>query len=170
MSSKHKVYRWFPIVLLLLLLIPGCTSKPGLTQDDNYSIDVISPKGPAQNIPVRLKWNSNRVVVQKLLMETTFILSDLQTTENPPDESVLTTSTVMLRAQFPQSRVFNLNIDNHVQELNLNSIEIEVEGPHQSRVILNETVILQGIPDSNLKPAFDEFMTMLSTSTSGNDY
>lgn len=170
MSSKHKIYRWFALSLLLLLLIPGCTSKPGLTQDDNYSIVVISPKGQTQNIPVRLKWNSNMVVMQKLLMEATFVLSDLQTTENPQDESALANSTVMLKAQFPQSRVFDLNIDKYVQELKLDSIAIEVEGPNQGRVILNETITLQGIPDSNLKPAFDEFMNMLCTSTSGNSY
>ncbi|AHF06721.1 hypothetical protein DESME_06350 [Desulfitobacterium metallireducens DSM 15288] len=153
-------------MLLLLLFISGCASKPGLTQDDNYSIVVISPKGQVQNIPVQLKWNSNKVVVQNLLMETTFILSDLRTSENPPNESALANSTVLLKAQFPQSRVFNLNIDGRVQDFNLDSIEIEVEGPHQGRVILNETQTLQGIPDSNLKPTFDEFMNMLRTSTS----
>ncbi|HVJ50368.1 hypothetical protein [Desulfitobacterium sp.] len=167
MSRNPKIYRWFALLLLLLLLIPGCASKSGLTQDDNYSITVISPNGQTQNIPVRLSWNSNMVVVQKLLMEATFIISDLQTKENPLDESNLADkSTILLKAQFSQSRVFHLTIDEHVQDLKLNSIKIEVAGLHPGRVILNEDMILQGIPDPNLKPAFDEFINMLRTSTS----
>lgn len=161
MRTKHKVLRWVALALLLLLLIPGCSAKTGLKQDDSYSIIVISPKGQSQTFPVKLSWNSNRVVLEKLLIEATFVLSDLHTSENPADASALSQSTVMLRASFPQSRVFTLTIDDRPRDLDLNSIEIEVEGAHQGRVILNDTLILQGIPDPSLKPAFDEFLNML---------
>lgn len=161
LKTKHKVLHWAVLTLIILLLIPGCSAKTGLKQDDSYSIVVISPKGESQNFPVKLSWNSNMVVMQKLLMEATFVLSDLHTSENPPKASALPQSTVMLRASFPQSRIFTLTIDNQSRDLDLNSIEIEVEGPHQGRVILNDTLILQGIPDPSLKPAFDEFLNML---------
>lgn len=168
MSRNHNITLRFVLLLLLLLLLPGCANKSGLTQDDNYSITVISPQGVARNIPVQLRWNANMVVVQKLLMEATFVISDLKTAEKPPDPAALANSTVLLKVQFPQSRVFTLTIDKQVQELTLDSIEIEVEGPQPGRVILNGSRTLQGITDPNLKPAFDEFMNMLNASTSGN--
>lgn len=161
LRTKYKVLRWIALTLLLLLLIPGCSTKTGLKQDDSYSIIVISPKGQSQTFPVKLNWNSNRVVMQKLLIEATFVLSDLHTSQNPADTSALSQSTVMLRASFPQSRIFSLTIDDQLRDLDLTSIEIEVEGPYQGRVILNDTLVLQGIPDPSLKPAFDEFLNML---------
>ena len=161
LNTKRKTLRWVALTLLLLLFIPGCSNKSGLKQEDSYSIIVISPKGQSQIFPVKLSWNSNRVVMQKLLMEATFVLSDLHTLENPDESSALSQATVWLRVSFPQSRTFNLTIDNKPRDLDLNSIEIEVEGPHQGRVILNDTLILQGIPDPSLKPAFDEFLNML---------
>lgn len=170
MRRTHKFYRWLALLLLLLLLIPGCKSKSGLTQDDNYSITLISPKGQVQSFPVQLSWNSNMVVVQKFLMEATFTLSDLHTIKNTSANAkvsevseLLSDKTVLIRAQFPESRVFNLTIDEEVHDLLLDSIEIEVDGSHPGRVILNDTLIFQGIPDTNLKPSFDEFLKMLRT-------
>lgn len=172
------MYGWIGLVLLLLLFIPGCTEKPVLTREDTYSIIVISPQGQAQNIPVQFSWNSNFAVLQKLLIEASFVLSDLHSKENPPVESSLSQSTVMLQAHFPKSRDVNLTVDDHPMTLHLDSIEIEVDGPHQGRIILNQTpnenlkqnlnptIILQGIPDPNLKPTFDDFMDMLRNSTS----
>lgn len=103
-------------------------------------------------------------------MEATFTLSDLHTIKSTSANAkvseaseLLSDKTVLIKAQFPESRVFNLTIDEEVQDLTLNSIEIEVDGSQPGRVILNDTLIFQGIPDPNLKPSFDEFLKMLRT-------
>lgn len=185
MRRTHRFYCWSALLLLLLLLVPGCKSKSGLTQHDNYTITIISPQGDPQSFPVQLSWNSNMVVVQKFLMEATFTLSDLNTPESPSLEStppsnpseiapeLLTSdeldkneqpqkSTVLIKALFPESRIFNLTINDNSEELILDSIEIEIEGSQPGRVILNDHLILQGINDPNLKPAFDELLKMLN--------
>lgn len=179
MSHTHKFYRWFAFLLIVLLIIPGCKSKSGLTQDDNYSITVISRHGEIQSSPVQLSWNSNMVVVQKFLMEATFTLSDLHTMENRSNKSnksndingeseITNMGTILIKAQFPESRVFNLTIDDQSRELTLDSIEIEIDGSQPGRVILNDALTLQGIPDPNLKPSFDELVKMLHGTTPEN--
>lgn len=168
MSGTRKFYRWLALLLLLLLLIPGCKGKSGLSQDDNYSITTVSPQGQSQSFPVELSWNSNMVVVQKFLMEATFTLSDLHTIDQPLDKSSETKSPnksiILIKAKFPQSRVFNLTINGKAQDLTLDSIEIEVDGPQPGRVTLNDTYVLQGIPNPNLKNTFDELLKMLRAS------
>lgn len=188
MRRTYRFFRWSVLLLILLLLVPGCKSKSGLTQDDNYTISIVSPQGQTQSIPVQLGWNSNMVVVQKFLMEATFTLSDLHTLKTPSQESEPPAnpteiaskpleadkldqnkgpakSTVTVKAIFPESRVFYLTINDRNEELTLNSIEIEIDGSQPGRVILNDHQILQGIPDPNLKPSFDEFLKMLNGTT-----
>jgi hypothetical protein len=62
-----------------VLLISGCAGRPLLTKDNSYSIITVAPDGEAQSIPIKLSWNSNFAVMQKLLLEASFVLSDLHT-------------------------------------------------------------------------------------------
>lgn len=198
-------------VLSLLFLISGCTGRPFLTQDNSYSIIKVSPEGEIQKTPIQLTWNSNYAVLQKLLLEASFVLSDLHTQSSPEDGSTDTphskngslrdklsestslksrtsllknqepkkieepeetseavtepsSETVLLEANFPQARRFNLMIDGEQFTLDISSVQIEVKGKDPGRVILNREVTLQGILNPNLIPSFDEFTEMLRKS------
>lgn len=70
--------------------------------------------------------------------------------------------TILLEATFPESKSFELMIDNKTTSLEISSIQIEVIGDHPSRVVLNDTFFLQGIENPNLKPAFAQFIEMLN--------
>lgn len=193
--NRRRLSSWAGI-LALLFLISGCAGRPYLTQDNSYSIIKVSPEGETQKTPIQLTWNSNAAVMQKLLLEASFVLSDLHTqlgpekestdNENPNTESsesefskatqlisgtlnlenpkVITepiSDIVLLEANFPQAKQFNLIIDDEEYTLDISSIQIEVEGNNPGRVILNQVLTLQGIPNPNLIRSFDEFTQML---------
>lgn len=229
MINLRRLSTWAGI-LGLLLLISGCAGRPFLSQDNSYSIIKVSPVGEIQKTPIQLTWNSNAAVMQKLLLEASFVLSDLHTLKSreiesidtpPPDnesstdeineatplsslssipenqepkesiesneshesvkphepvetkeDSVLLTEplidTVLLEANFPQTKRFNLMIDGEQLLFDISSLQIEVKGKNPGRVILNREVILQGIRNPNLVPSFDEFIKMLNKTKEKN--
>lgn len=171
MSTRRKA--WTSILLLLLLFVSGCTGRPYLTKENSYSIYINTPEGETQKIPIQLSWNTNVAVMQKLLLEASFVLSDLQTQSAPvkesqdelskasQDETAAKENTIILEANFPKPKSFDLTIDNQSIVMEVSSLQIEVDGPHPGRVILNQEILLQGIPNPNLKPAYNEFMAMI---------
>lgn len=208
LTNLRRLSAWVGI-LVLLLLMSGCTSRPFLTKDNSYSIVKVSPEGKTQKTPIQLTWNSNAAVLQKLLLEASFVLGDLHTHLNPdkvssegelaektpltseatsqeikdntqkqevpksqvqvsevPSQAITNpvAETVLLEANFPQAKQFNLLIDDEQYTLDISSIQIEVEGKNPGRVILNQVLVLQGIPNSNLQSSFKEFIEMLKKS------
>lgn len=71
------------------------------------------------------------------------------------------TETILLEAAFPEAKPFELLIDDELTILEISSIQIEVIGNYPGRVILNQDIILQGIPNPNLESSFSEFLKML---------
>ncbi|WP_407308697.1 hypothetical protein [Desulfosporosinus sp. SB140] len=115
---------------------------------------------------VQLPWNANMAVMQKLLLESSFVLSDLHTPSpqelaksDPPP-----TTTVSLQANYPQPKRMSFVVDGHVLTLDVQSLQIEVEGANVGQVTINRTLVLQGINDPNLQPAFEELIKMLHNS------
>ncbi|MEL1135847.1 hypothetical protein AAC978_11740 [Desulfitobacterium sp. THU1] len=72
------------------------------------------------------------------------------------------TETVLLEATFPEAKSFELLIDDELTTLDITNVQIEVTGLHPGRVILNQTMFLQGIPNPNLESAFKQFLVMLA--------
>lgn len=213
-------------LILLLFILSGCADRPFLTKEGTYSIVSVSPEDTIQRTPIELTWNSNIAVMQKLLLEASFVLSDLHSIPEagpgealaqgdlasaPPKQSedalVLSeeratitadalepakdplaskedgqatpnasdggsadenpgslpgepTWTVLLEATFPEVKPFELLIDNELKTLHISSIQIEVIGNHPSRVLLNQSIVLQGIANPNLQSAFEEYLKM----------
>ena len=142
----------------------GCSSKPFLTQDCTYEIVYVSPSGQTQTDPVNLPWNTNMAVMQKVLLESSFVLSDLHTPNKSPATSALNKSpsaTTSLLADFSEPRSMTFLVDQTNLTLNVKTIQIEVEGDDVGLVTINETIILQGINNPNLQPAFKQLVKML---------
>jgi len=194
-------------IFVLLIFVGGCAERPFLTKDNSYSILKVSPEGETQKYPIQLSWNSNVAVMQKLLLEASFVLSDLHTQLNtdivsqkdelnkvtqptneplnqeitppPPEpepskviegevheispEKMATpkSDTILLEANFPRAKKFNLVIDDKQYTLDISSIQIEVEGEDPGQVIINQTMVLQGIPNTSLQSSYEEFTKML---------
>lgn len=199
MINLRRLSAWAGI-LVLLIFVGGCAERPFLTKDNSYSILKVSPDGETQKYPIQLSWNSNVAVMQKLLLEASFVLSDLHTptietlnqeSEEVPLKQEITKSkgteaevsegtkaevsevspetmvvpkndTILLEANFLQPKKFNLLIDDKQNILDIYSIQIEVEGDNPGQVILNQAIVLQGIPDTNLKASYEEFTKMLN--------
>lgn len=180
---RKRQYFWMGLLLISLLWINGCTGRPFLTQDNSYSIHMIPSAGEEQKIPIQLSWDDNAAVMQKLLLEASFVLSDLKTelddeaktlkhgasdSTNDPHKSGIepirfeteSQNTINLVANFPQVKQFNLVIDKEPIILDISSLEIEVNGKHPGRVVINQTLVLQGIYNPNLQPAYAEFIKM----------
>lgn len=192
-------------LILLLFILSGCADRPFLTKEGAYSIVSISAEDTIQRTPIELTWNSNIAVMQKLLLEASFVLSDLHSIpETEPGETLAqdeaslgqteestaalteaiepaqglnelkgdskaeipdslpgeTAGAVLLEATFPEVKSFELLIDNELKTLHISSIQIEVIGNHPSRVLLNQSIVLQGIPNPNLQSAFEEYLKM----------
>lgn len=99
-------------------------------------------------------------IMQKLLLESSFVLSDLHTPstlDTPPDYP----KTTMLQANYPEPKRMTFSVDDHTLTLDVRSLQIEVGGANVGRVILNQTLILQGINNPNLQPAFEALTNML---------
>lgn len=207
MINLRRLSTWAGI-FVLLIFVGGCAERPFLTKDNSCSILKVSPEGVTQKYPIQLSWNSNAAVMQKLLLEASFVLSDLHTltsetlnqeSEKAPLKPEITKSkvpvaevskvpvvkigerteaevgevspekvvtpkkgTILLEANFPQAKKFNLLIDDKQNILDISSIQIEVEGDHPGQVIINQTMVLQGIPNTNLQASYEEFTKMLN--------
>ena len=150
-------------VLFSSLFLSGCSERPFLKQDGSYVILTISPSGTTQSELIELPWNTNMAIMQKLLLESSFVLSDLHT----PTPSALKPSvndplgTTNLQANFPEPKRMTFNVDDHILTLDVQSLQIEVKGASVGQVTINQTIILQGINNPNLQPAFDALTEML---------
>ena len=146
-------------VFLSSLFLSGCSAKPFLTQDGTYVILSISPTGMTQSELIELPWNTNMAIMQKLLLESSFVLSDLHTPLQTP--SFLKTSinvplkTTILQANFAEPKRMSFLVDQQALTLDIQSLQIEVEGANIGQVTLNKTIKLQGINNPNLQPAFE---------------
>lgn len=149
------------VVILSTLFLNGCTPKPFLTQDSSYVILSTSPSGMTQSEFIDLPWNSNMAVMQNFLLECSFVLSDLHT---PSDQelSVNTQSkSTSIQANFPQPKRMKFIVDQRVTTLDVQSLQIVVEGARVGQVTINQTIVLQGINNPNLQPVFKELKDML---------
>lgn len=99
-------------------------------------------------------------VMQKLLIESSFVLSDLHTpTEEASNNDQL--SSTSLQANFPTPKRMTFSVDHHKLTLDVQSLQIEVEGANVGQVTINQTIVLQGINNPNLQPAFKALVNML---------
>lgn len=147
-------------VLFSTSFLSGCSNKPYLTGDNSYIIHTIKATGEIQKLPIVIPWNFNSAIMRNLLIESSFVLSDLRTPD--PDELLKPSEdTILLESIFPESQTMTLVIDQHAVTMEINSIQIEVEGSHIGRIILNQTLIFQGINNPNLQPAFEDFAKIL---------
>lgn len=149
------------IVLFSILFLGGCSEKPYLTQDGSYVILTVSPSGMTQSEVIQLPWNANMAVMQKLLVECSFVLSDLHTPSSQELAKSDPTTTVSLQATYPQPKRMSFVVDKRPVALDVESLQIEVEGANVGRVTINRTLVLQGIDNPNLLPAFEDLENML---------
>lgn len=171
-----STYAFSLVILLISLFLNGCSPKPFLTQDCSYVIVSVSPTGETQSKLIELPWNTNMAIMQKLLLESSFVLSDLHTPsaleavpkvplETPPVQTPSTqisfTQTTILQANFPESKRMTFVVDQSNLILDVQSIQIEVTGANVGQVTLNQTLVLQGINNPNLQPALEELINML---------
>jgi len=105
-------------------------------------------------------------IMQKLLLESSFVLSDLHTASTQEVSEQAPTKTTSLQANFTEAKRMTFVVDQHVLALDVKSLQIEVEGANIGKVTLNQTLILQGIDNPNLQPAFEALTDMLHN----NDY
>ncbi len=151
-------------LLFSIMFLSGCSTKPYLTGDNSYIIHTIKTTGEIEKLPIVIPWNFNIAIMRNLLMESSFVLSDLRTPE--ADELIEPSQdTILLESIFPESRAMTLVIDQQVVVMNINSIQIEVGGSHIGRIILNQTLIFKGINNPNLQPAFEDFVKILEANT-----
>jgi len=153
-------------VLFSSLFLSGCSERPFLTQDGSYFIYSVSPSGDTQSELIDLPWNTNMAVMQKLLLESSFVLSDLHTPIEQESTSIKAAplGSVSLQANFPEPKRMTFVVDDHVLSLDVQSLQIEVEGANMGQVTINQTMILQGIKNPNLQPAFQALVDMLHNS------
>lgn len=148
-------------IILLSLFLSGCSEKPFLTQDGSYVILSISPSGMTQSELIDLPWNTNKAIMQNLLVECSFVLSDLRTTGVKNPSITTPTNTTLLQTNFSQPKRMSFLVDKKVLTLDVQSLQIEVEGANIGQVTLNQIIILQGIKNPNLRSAFKAVREML---------
>lgn len=151
-------------VLLTTLSFSGCSPKPFLTQDSTYVILSVSPLGETQSEVIELPWNTNTAIMQKLLLESSFVLSDLHTPSAVESPTPPPTTTTSLQANFAKPKRMTFVVDQHDLTLDVHSLQIEVKGANIGQVTLNQTFILQGIDNPNLQPAFEALIDILHNS------
>ena len=168
MLFKRKVSA-FGLSLAILfsgLFLSGCSSKPLLTEDGTYGIVYANTSGETQYQPLELPWNTNMAVMQELLLECSFVLSDLHTPKDTDQSQPGHTSTTSLRANFTKPKSMTFEVDQHPMNINVLSLQIEVDGTNVGQVIINQNIVLQGINNPNLEPAFKELTDMLNNQNS----
>lgn len=148
-------------VILSSLFLSGCSEKPFLTQTGSYVIISISPTGMTQSEVIELPWNTNKAVMQKLLLESSFVLSDLHTPKALDSSINVPLKTTILQANFTEPKRMSFLVDKQILTLDVQSLQIEVEGANVGQVTLNQTITLQGINNPNLQPSFQALRDML---------
>lgn len=173
MKKTIRVILTFLLPLLFLsLLLSGCANKPFLTSDNSYAIVTDDLKGNSRELSLNLSWNANPAVFRQLLVEASFVLTDLRSHPTDPaqagqqslsaDVSTTLDHRTYLQATFPDSKQLTFLVDGLNVTVSVQSIEIEVEGPDPGQVILNHTWVLRGIANPNLYPAYEKLVEMLN--------
>lgn len=148
-------------MLLSSLFLTGCSPKPFLTQDGSYVILSTSPSGMTQSELISLPWNTNMAIMQKFLLECSFVLSNLHSPSDQEGSVNSQSKSTSILATFPQPKRMKFIVDERVITLDVQSLQIEVEGPKVGQVTINQTTVLQGINNPNLQPAFKDLTDML---------
>ena len=156
-------------VLISSLFLSGCSEKPFLTQDGSYVILSISPSGMTQSELIKLPWNTNMAIMQKFLLESSFVLSDLHTPNALNTSIEVPLKTTILQTNFTKPKSMSFLVDQQILTLDVQSLQIEVEGANVGQVILNHTITLQGINNPNLQPAFEALRDMLHDNDNDNN-
>ena len=104
---------------------------------------------------IKLPWNANTAIMQKLLLESSFVLSDLHTPSALNPSIDVPQKTTILQTNFTEPKRMSFLVDKQVLTLDVQSIQIEVEGANVGQVTFNQIIKLQGIDNPNLQPAFD---------------
>lgn len=141
-------------IFISSLFLSGCSEKPFLTQEGSYVIISISPSGMTQSELIELPWNTNKALMQKLLLESSFVLSDLHTPSTLDASINVSLKTTILQTNFDKPKRMSFLVDQQILTLDVQSLQIEVEGDNVGQVTLNQTLTLQGINNPNLQPAF----------------
>jgi hypothetical protein len=156
--------------LILLLFAAGC-SKPFFSSVDTYSLvtikhEVSGTEETLRTAPVSPAWNTNNAVSQRLLLEASFVMSDLK--RIPADTAIDTivdadiAEIIRLEALFPEAKKINVTIDQVKQTLWIETIQIEIIGEHPSRIVLNNSEIYQGRENPHLYPAYLDLVNSLN--------
>ncbi|KUO76180.1 MAG: hypothetical protein APF81_15030 [Desulfosporosinus sp. BRH_c37] len=148
-------------IFLSSLFLSGCSEKPFLTQTGSYVLITISPSGMTQSELIELPWNTNKAIMQKLLLESSFVLSDLHTPKALDSSISVPLKTTILQANFTEPKRMSFNVDKQILTIDVQSLQIEVEGANVGQVTLNQTITLQGINNPNLQPAFQALRDIL---------
>lgn len=163
---KHKISTLglCLVVFLFSLFLSGCSEQPFLPQDGSYVILSISPSGMTRSELIKLPWNANIAIMQKLLLESSFVLSDLHTLKPlvPSINAVLPLTTTILQTTFTKPKSMSFLVDQKILAYNVQSLQIEVEGANVGQVTINGTTTLQGINNPNLQPAFKAVLNMIN--------
>lgn len=149
------------VVFFSSLFLGGCSDKPFLTQDASYVILSIYPSGITQFELIELPWNTNKAVMQQLLLECSFVLSELHTPTGSTVPQDIPCKTTILQAHYAEPKQMSFLVDKQVLTIDVQSLQIEVEGANVGQVTLNETLTLHGINNPNLQPAFESLKEML---------
>ncbi|MDA8227680.1 MAG: hypothetical protein M0T74_08245 [Desulfitobacterium hafniense] len=165
--DKRSSTIFFTGLLFVVFLLSGCSSKPYLTPNNEYQVIKTLPNGSIDTIPIHLPWNSNSGLLNKLLLEASFVLSDLHTLD-PEKIKPSSIQTIVLRVDFQEAKRMNLRVNDKELSMDVVSIQIEVDGNNIGRVIINQTSMLQGIVNPNLKPAYLELMKTYEQSAEEN--
>lgn len=182
MEASHIMKKTIRIVLTFLLpllvlplLLSGCANRPFLNSDNTYAIVTDDLKGNSHELPLDLSWNTNQAVLRQLLVEASFVLTELRSHPTEPaqtgqqsqsqsqssDVSATLDHRTYLQATFPDSKQLTFLVDGLNVTVSVQAIEIEVEGPEPGQVILNHAWVLQGIANPNLDPAYQKLVEML---------
>lgn len=100
-------------------------------------------------------------IMQKLLLESSFVLSDLRTPSAQDSSTKVPLKTTILQTNFVKPKRMSFLVDQKIRTLDVQSLQIEVEGANVGQVTLNQTITLQGINNPNLMPAFEAVRDML---------
>lgn len=169
LKRKISIFGLSLTILFTILLISGCSPKPFLKQDCTYVILTVSPTGMTQSEVIKLPWNTNTAVLQKFLLESSFVLSDLHTPTSTETSKEAPLNATRIQANFPEPKRMKFVVDQDVLDIDVQSIQIEVEGAHVGQVILNQTIILQGIDNPNLQPTFEALIDVLHNKEMENE-
>jgi len=161
LKRKISIFGLGLAVFLSSLFLSGCSETPFLAQDGSYVILSISPSGMTHSELIKLPWNANKAIMLKLLVESSFVLSDLHTPSTLNPSLTIPLKKTILQTNFSKPKSMSFLVDKKVLTLDVHSLQIEVQGADVGQVTLNQTITLQGINNPNLKPALEALRTML---------